>query len=88
MELPCNAINFIKVVYTQRQLYVFMALLRVSRLRVSADPQVLNKVVSIQKSEHEVSLRRPAGKSTTETPKQNKVPGGSITAKAATLQYR
>ena len=26
---------------TQRQLYVFMALLRVSRLRVSADPQVL-----------------------------------------------
>ena len=28
---------------TQRQLYVFMALLRVSRLRVSADPQVLNE---------------------------------------------
>ena len=26
---------------TQRQLYVFMALLGVSRLRVSADPQVL-----------------------------------------------
>ena len=25
---------------TQRQLYVFMALLQVSRLRVSADPQV------------------------------------------------
>ena len=28
---------------TQRQRYVFMALLRVSRLRVSADPQVLNE---------------------------------------------
>ena len=28
--------------WTQRQLYVFMALLRVSRLRVSADPQVLS----------------------------------------------
>ena len=27
--------------WTRRQLYVFMALLRVSRLRVSADPQVL-----------------------------------------------
>ena len=27
---------------TQRQLYVFMALLRLSRLRVSADPQVLS----------------------------------------------
>ena len=27
---------------TQRQLYVFMALLGVSRLRVSADPQVLS----------------------------------------------
>ena len=31
---------------TQRQLYVFMALLRVSRLRVSADPQVLTDISS------------------------------------------
>ena len=30
-----------QVEWTQRQLYVFMALLRVSRQRVSADPQVL-----------------------------------------------
>ena len=30
----------LETVTTQRQRYVFMALLRVSRLRVSADPQV------------------------------------------------
>ena len=33
--------NMNRSISTQRQLYVFMALLRVSRLRVSANPQVL-----------------------------------------------
>ena len=35
--------KFVVIQLTQRQLYVFMALLGVSRLRVSADPQVLNE---------------------------------------------
>ena len=57
--LIAETLVHVKVSYsmnTQRQLYVFMAPLRVSRLRVSADPQVLDELIVVQRGRCHIHL--------------------------------